>query len=58
MTPSAVKPIEKKNRRRGKKEEASSSVATPGACEPKQRKRRAHRESLQAPGARILISLI
>jgi hypothetical protein len=41
MAPVAVEMIGKKKRRRGKKAEASSSVAAPGVCEPKQRKRRA-----------------
>jgi hypothetical protein len=58
MAPSTVKLIGKKKRMRGKKEEVSSSVAAPGTCEPKRRKRRAQRESLQASGARILLSLV
>jgi hypothetical protein len=47
MAPSAVEMIGKKKRSRGKKEEASSSVAAPGACELKQRKRRAQRSQCQ-----------
>jgi hypothetical protein len=58
MAPSAVGMIGKKKRRRGKKEEASSSVAAPDACEPKQRKRRAHRSGSPAPDTCILLSLI
>jgi hypothetical protein len=40
MAPSIVESIGKKKRTREKKEGASSSVAAPDACEPKQRKRR------------------
>jgi hypothetical protein len=46
MTPTAVEMIGKKKRMRGKKEEASSSVAAPGACESKQRKRRVQRQEV------------
>jgi hypothetical protein len=43
MAPSAVESIGKKKRRRGKKEDASSSVPAPGVHEPKQRKRMTQR---------------
>jgi hypothetical protein len=58
MSPSAVEMIGKKKRKRWKKEEASSSVVSPGACEPKQRKRRAQRSGSPAPGTCVLLSLI
>jgi hypothetical protein len=49
MAPSAVKSIGKKKRRREKKKGASTSSATLGACEPKQRKRRAQRSGSPEP---------
>jgi hypothetical protein len=58
MAPTAVEMIGKKKRMRGKKEKASSSVAAPGACEPKQRKRRAQRSGSPVPGTYTSLSRI
>jgi hypothetical protein len=59
MAPSTIESIGKKKRRRGKKEEgASSSPAALGVHTPKQRKRRAQRDGLQAPGAHPSLSFI
>jgi hypothetical protein len=58
MAPSTVEMIGKKKRRRGKKDEASTSMPTSGVHAPKQRRRRMQRESPQAPGACTLLFLI
>jgi hypothetical protein len=58
MAPSTVEMIGKKKRRRGKKDEASTSMPASGVHAPKQRKRRVQRENIQAPGACTLPSLI
>jgi hypothetical protein len=58
MAPAAVEMIRKKKKRRGKKEDVSSSVVAPGACEPKQRKRRAQRSGSPAPGTYTSLSHI
>jgi hypothetical protein len=58
MTPAVVEMIGKKKRRRGKKDEASTSMPASGVHAPKQRKRRMQRESPQAPGACTLLFLI
>jgi hypothetical protein len=58
MAPSTVEMIGKKKRRRGKKDEASTSMPASDVHTPKQRKRRMQRESPQAPGACTLLFLI
>jgi hypothetical protein len=58
MAPSTIETIGKKKRRRERKEGASTSSPVPGACEPRQRRRRTQREIPQTPGACILLSLI
>jgi hypothetical protein len=58
MAPSTVEMIGKKKRRRGKKDEASTSVPASGVHAPKQRKRIMQRESPQAPGACTLLFFI
>jgi hypothetical protein len=58
MTPSAVKSIGKKKRRREKKEGVSTCSAALGAYEPKQRKRRVQRGGPPAPGTYTFLSCI
>jgi hypothetical protein len=58
IAPGVVEMIGKKKRRRGKKDEASTSMPASGVHAPKQRKRRTQRESPQAPGACTLLFLI
>jgi hypothetical protein len=45
IAPAVVEMIGKKKRRRGKKDEASTSMPASGVHAPKQRKRRMQRES-------------
>jgi hypothetical protein len=44
MAPLVVRSIGKKKRRREKKEGANPSMSAPGACEPRQRRKRVQRQ--------------
>jgi hypothetical protein len=51
MAPSTILAVERKKKRRRRREGADPSVHAPGACEPRQRRKRVQRQRSQEPGA-------
>jgi hypothetical protein len=55
MLPSSSSVVERKKKRRRRREGAAPSVLAPGACEPKQRRRRVQRQEPHEPGTYSLL---
>jgi hypothetical protein len=55
MLPSSSYVVERKKKRKGRREGAAPSVPAPGVCEPKQGRRRVQRQEPHEPGTYSLL---